>query len=369
MKTTLSLSARHRFLAVPLLATGLLLAGCTGGAPTGDPSGEAVDMDELIELAQAEGEVVLYMGPAEEQGLEWASQFTDEYGIEIVTFSGSTQALWERFQQESRTGAHQADIMIEVDHRRFTDAANEGWIMEYTPASDADYPDDLKESGLWYGLYANADPIAWNTDQVTEEEIELLMEEEYAAFADPRFQDRIATAVPLSGGRNLRTWYRLAEDPAFGEDFLEDLAANNPVFYESGSSMTERLVAGEHAIAFGVADVQVIRAALAGAPVQMMYPHPATGTHFSMGINAGAPHPNASKLFMEWATSQESLASATSIFQAGPVYDGIEDRRDFSDLDWYEAPEDVELDWELDDQMLADQEAFVAHWSEVFNYQ
>jgi len=355
--------------AVPLTLAALLLAGCSSAA--GD-SGSASDatpgsMEDLIAAAQAEGELQIYMGPDENAGLKWVQDFTDKYGVEVLTFSGSTADLWQRFTQERQTNADQADIIIDVDTQRYQQAADKGWLMEYTPENDAAYPDDVKNPGLWYGLYTNADPIAWNTDKVTPDEEKLLVDEEYGALADPAFSGRIGIAVPNSG-RNLRTWYRLGVlDDQLGDPYLQAVAANKPAFFTSGSALSEQLVAGEYAVAVGVADVQILRAALKGAHVELLYPHPSTGTSFSMAINAGAPHPAAAKLFMEWATSPEALASASVAFQAAPI-EGVPDGRDLSSLPWFKAPEDVELGWELDQDMIADSDSFVDHWNQVFGY-
>ena len=325
-------------------------------------------MEELIKAAQEEGEIQVYTGADGNAAVRWLQGFTDKYGIDVLTFSSGTAGVWQRFTQESQTNAHQADIIIDNDAIRYQEADEKGWIADYTPASDSRYPDELKRSGRWYGLYVSADPIGYNADKITPEEEQLLFSEEYAALADPRFDGRIGISVPNTG-RNFRTWYRLGVlDKDLGDPFLEQVAANSPDLFTSGSALTEQLVAGEYAVAVGVADTQIIRAALKGANVKMIYPHPATGTSFSMAINSGAPSPNAARLFMEWATSEEGLASASVEFDVAPPYDGVTDGRDLSSLDWFKAPEEVEYGWEFEPTMLADQDDFVQHWNSLFGF-
>lgn len=354
-------------LAVPIA---LLVAAC--GSDEIDAAAESsngTDGDDLLAAAQDEGEVVLYVVPQEETVVEWAADFSAEYGVGIVTHRESQGAIWERFQQEERAGQHLADILIFNDPAVLEMAREEGWIAEFTPSTDGEFSDAAKEPGQWYPIYTSGEVLAWNTSQVSENEAAALRSGGFGALSDDEWSGRVGTLVPHATGRAYATYYELAESPDFGWDFLERLGANTTAFYESAAPLMERVVAGEHAVVVGGVDTIAAGLVLDGAPVEFMYPEPTTGSSFHMAISESAPNPQAARLFMEWATTTEALASVAEISSGIPAHDGVEDRRTISEVDWYESPESMNQDWPSNQPMWDVRDEHLQRWSEAFGYQ
>lgn len=344
----------------------LLLAACASGSATGD----AVDDPDLVDAAAGEGEVTLYVVPQEETITRWVDPFVGEYGIGVVTQRQSQNQLYERFEQETRADQHLADILIFNDPSLLVEAREEGWIEDFTPSTDDAFPDDAKESGSWYMVYNSGEVLAWNTNQVTEEEAERLRSDGFAALAEGDWDGRIATVTPAATDRVFATYYRLGETLAdeFGWEYLEQLGAATSTFYESAAPANERLVAGEHAVLIGSADTIAAGPMAAGAPIDFVYPNPTTAAPFFMAISSNAPNPNAAQLFVEWATSDEGLAELVESSNGLPPREGIEDRRELADFEGYEAPEELDDGWATDDEMWAAQEEFLQRWGDAFGY-
>jgi hypothetical protein len=71
---------------------------------------------------------------------------------------------------------------------------------------------------------------------------------------------------------------------------------------------------------------------------------------------------------MEWATSDEALASLAAITQGTPCCPGIPDNRSATKHPWYRPPAKLDLNWSIEPEETAAQNKFLAQWAEVFNY-
>lgn len=361
-----------------LLALALIAAGCGGNgdeseAPSGgtDTDGDAEatgGIDELVEAAQAEGEVVVYHGTAEDTTREWVQAFVDEYGIEVIQHRAASNPLYERFAQESRVGQHQADVVILSDRESFTESIGEEWLAEYVPENHDRFPEELMREPYYYPTYNVQQAVTYNHEQLSDEELEFLESEGFEALADPRFRGRIALAHPLVAQQLAAFHYLLAERLDLGWDWAEAVAANDPQLYDSSVPMGERLAAGEHAIALALPDSIAAPQFDAGAPVRWIYPEETVVVTWGMAISANAPNPNAARLFVEWATTAEANASIAEITQGGPTHLDAEDRRSILEEDWYEEPDALWADWAVDPEFLENLPDFLEQWSATYGY-
>lgn len=361
-------SLRRGLRAVALLSVLMVLLGACGG----DDATDDAAPEGGLAAAQEEGEVTLYVVPQEQTVVDWVEPFESENGIEAVTHRQSQNALWEQWQQETRADQHIADIVIFNDPTLLAAARDEGWLAEYEPEQGPEYPDGAAEPGWWYMFYNSGEVLAWNTDQVSDDEANRLREEGFGAFLEGDWEGRIGTVAPQATDRVFATYHRLAEGEdadRYGWDLLEVLADGTASVYESAVPLTERLVAGEHAVVIGSADTIASRPAVDGAPIEFMYPDPTTASPFYMAISANAPHPAAARQFMEWATSEESLARVAEISGGIPAREDVEADRAIEDIEWFEGPTGLDGEWPEDDAMWDDQEDFISRWAELFGYQ
>ena len=91
-----------------------------------------------------------------------------------------------------------------------------------------------------------------------------------------------------------------------GTQFMTHLADQNPIFRNGNAIISSLMTAGEFPLALSV--VHTTREQQkAGAPVDIMsFPTPTLADVRWIGISAGAPHPNAAKLFVDFLLSKDS---------------------------------------------------------------
>lgn len=365
------MNRRLMFGAAAVAAMTLALGGCAAGGPDTAPTSSSTSADsgiteELINAAKAEGTLTLYHGTTEEPTRDWVQAFSDEYGIDVVQLRDSSNPLFSRWVQEEQAGQHIADLVIVSDLPNMLQALDDGLWMNYTPTEIANYPDVSKRAGYFVPLYSLSQTLTYNTDQMSDEEIDLIETKGLEGLSDPRFKDRISIGNPHNALQILAFFKVLADQ--YGWDWLEDVAANNPRVVDSSNPQVQSLVQGEEALALAIPSSVAAGQWVQGAPVRFIYPDLTTAVTWMMGISAGSPHPNASKLFMEWATTKEANSSFALLGQGEPTFKGAEDQRTFLSESWYTAPREVWEDWGADQEFLDGTEDFLARWDDVFHY-
>jgi ABC-type Fe3+ transport system substrate-binding protein len=356
------------------------LAACSGEAAPAGPgaSGEAPsdEMAQLISDAQAEGELTFY-GDANETTLQqWTQAFTEEYGITVNILRLPGSELNQRFLQEQSAGQHQADVFAIADRVSMEAAVEQGLIAEYTPENGDLYPAEQSEEGYFYPVQNGYfQTVAYNPTLLSEDEIAQIQDDPIGAAGDPSFQGKVGVNMPQSSQQIAAFYYQLAEGEYaddYGWESLEAIAANDPLFYSS-ATLVQNLIAGEYAIGVGITDSLAFSFVLQGAPIEFVYPDATVGGYFATSVVESAPHPNAARLFMEWATTPDANALYTEITQTIPANSDVEDTRQILDVPWYKEPatEDVWFDFIRDDAFLEASSAdgdFLPRWNEVFGY-
>nr|WP_274637313.1 extracellular solute-binding protein [Microbacterium bovistercoris] len=351
-------------------------AGCASSTPSADPSGGADDMASLVSAAQDEGELTFY-GDANETSLQkWTQGFTDKYGIPVNVLRMPGSELTQRFQQEQAAGQSQADIFSVADRVSMEKMVSAGYIAEYTPANADLYPAEQSKAGYYYPLQNGYfQTIAYNTSKVSADDIAKIQSDPIKAAGDPKFKGKLGVNMPQSSQQIAALYYDWAEGDAsstYGWAALEAMAANKPLI-QSSATLVQSLVQGEVSVAVGITDSLEFSYVAQGAPIQFVYPNPTVGGYFSDAIVKSAPHPNAAKLFMEWATTPEADQLYTQITNTAPVNSQVKDERDIVKEDWYSAPDTstVWFDFINDKDFLTASDAkgdFLKKWNNVFGY-
>ena len=369
----MSISARFRVAAIAALATAALLTACTSAPAPEVTEGEELSLEELVAAAKAEGSLTLYGDGGEPTLQAWTAGFTEEYGIAVNILRLPESELFQRFSQEKAAGQNLVDIYSTANRVSIDKAVASEWIAEYTPEDGELFPEERREDGYYYPVqngYFMA--VAYNPDLLSESEIEMIQEDALDAAGDPRFEGRVALGPPQAA-QHAAAFYYLQTDGQKDWSVLEAIADNGAVVQPQSIPMLQNLIAGEYAIAIAASDTLIAPQVATGAPIQFAYPVKTTGGYFNTGVVEGAPHPNAARLFMEWATSAETNAAYSQITQTLPTNSEVEDERDIIDLEWYRAPvvEDVWFDWITDEEFIEASGAdgdFLDRWSEIFGY-
>lgn len=344
-------------------------AGADEETTTTEAAGDEDPMAELIEAAQAEGEVVVYGAPAEATVVEWVTGFEETYGIPVVYHRATSNQVQERWAQETEAGQHFADVIIHSLPLALADASDLGWVAEYVPTSNDAFADSAKIEGRVYPLYLSVDGIGYNVNNVTDEEIEMLRDMKLDAFTDPIWDGRITNVSMLAGGPQLANYQQIIEvwEADYGWDFLEEVGALDPVIFDSGVPMTEQLIAGEYDVSFTLPTTIAAAQVLDGAPVQWTYRNDPSAGMFTLAISENAPGPNAGRLFAEWALSLEGQSALVNINQGIAAHADWVDERPIAQLDWYEPYEGTPyIDWAFDRELQDRVDDLYGRFSDIF---
>ena len=315
-----------KFLALLLaLVMAFSLVAC-GGDKTpadnqqGDNNGDSqypeyfAGMDQLIADAQAEGELTVY-GSCEEEYLTAACQHFEElFGIKVNAQRLSTGEVQAKIEEEN--GNPSADVWFGGTTDPYNVCAAEGLLEPYAATNASHLIDDMYKDadGNWYGIYKGILGFMVNTDELTRMGLEApadwtdLLKDEYKGLIWLSNYNTAGTAKLV-----VNTMIQ-----KYGHDegikYLVDLDKNIEVYTKSGSGPSKNVGTGECVIGIGFLHDGITQIVDNGYEnVQLIIP--SSGTSFEIGATAifkGAKHPNAAKLWVEYALSPECVELAAS---------------------------------------------------------
>ncbi|MBR2797081.1 MAG: ABC transporter substrate-binding protein [Clostridia bacterium] len=295
-----------------LLAALMLLACCSAMA-------EEIDAD-LIAAAQEEGELVVY-GSCEEDYLAAATQhFEQLYGIKTQYQRLSTGEVPTKIEEEN--GNPSADVWFGGTNNPYDDAAAKGLLdNSYVPANAAHLTKDMYKdpNGYWYGIYTGILGFMVNKDELDRMGLEApqtwddLLKEDYKGLIWLSNYNTAGTAKLV-----VNTMLQMKGHDE-GIKYLVDLDKNIQVYTKSGSGPSKNVGTGECVIGIGFLHDGVTQIVDNGYEnIQLIIPQDGTTCEIGpVAIFKGAKHPNAAKLFMEYALSPEcvNLAAENGSYQ------------------------------------------------------
>ena len=367
-------SGTFKVIAAVTIAAAMLTGTACSSSPDAEPSGDTGDSFEaLVAAAQSEGQLTLYGDGGEPTLQAWTAEFTAQYGIAVNILRLPESELFQRFSQERGAGQNLADVYSTANRVSMDIAVENEWIAEYTPEGGDLFPEERRLDGFYYPVqngYFMA--VAYNPDLLTDDEIEMVLDDALGAAGDPRFEGRVALGPPQAA-QHAAAFYYLQTDGESDWSTLQAIADNGAIVQPQSIPMLQGLIAGEYALAIAASDSLISTQVATGAPIAFAYPVQTTGGYFNTGIVADAPHPNAAKLFMEWATSPEANTIYSEITQTLPANSEVVDEREIIDTDWYREPDlgEVWFDWIYDEDFIAASGSdgdFLDRWSEIFGY-
>ena len=299
--------ARALSLLVTMLMVGAL-AACGGDDGDGGGGGSAGPSDcsgSLEDAAAEEGKVTIYSSQGLDQLNDLADRFEKKYpDVSVEVVRGTDTDLSPRVEAEHQTGKGAADIFVTASQGWVEGYADQGWFVEPIgpnfESSEYDADTYLHEGGH-FEVSAAILTFGWNTDEYPDGI------EDYPDLLDPELKGG-KIGVPEPGAQSFVDFYLYLEEN-YGEDFVEDLAAQEPRIYPSSLPMAEALSSGELAAA---TFVQVlVDEKEAGAPVESGLADEAWGARFFGLILETAPNPCAAQLladFLITTDGQEAIA-------------------------------------------------------------
>ena len=274
---------------------------------------ETVIPEDLIAAAKAEGELVVY-GSCEEDYLAAAcNKFQELYGIKTSYQRMSTGEVPAKIAEEK--GKPSADVWFGGTNNPYDTAAADGLLdNSYVPVNAAHLLKDMYKdpNGYWYGIYTGLLGFMVNKPEL--ERLGLEVPQTWDDLLKPEYQGLIWLSNYNTAGTPklvANLMIQLKGHDA-GIQYLVDLDKNVQIYTKSGSGPSKNVGTGECVIGIGFLHDGITQIVDNGYDnVQLVVP--ADGTACEIGpvaIFKGAAHPNAAKLFMEFALSPECVELA-----------------------------------------------------------
>lgn len=313
-----SLSRRNFIAASAATLAGLGLVACggdTGEEPAAD--GQVAEnsvgaSEDLIKAAQEEGTLIVY-GSCEEEYLAAAcDHFKELFGIDVQQQRLSTGEVQAKIEEEN--GNPSGDVWFGGTTDPYNVVTAEGLLEPYEAANASHITDPkyMDADGNWYGIYTGLLGIMYNKDEV--DRLGVTPPTDFADLTDPQYQGLIWSSNYNTAGTAKLIVNTMIQK--YGHDegiqYLVDLDKNIEVYTKSGSGPSKNIGTGECTIGLGFLHDGIYQIVDQGYEnIELVVP--SSGTSCEVGATAifkGCAHPNAAKLWIEYALSPECVELA-----------------------------------------------------------
>ncbi len=271
-------------------------------------------IEESCRQGASEPRLVWYSSQDPSRNTATVEAFSKAYpAIKIEMFRLTTGALAARYASERTGGVINADLISVGDPNFINAGFDKGWFVKF---EKPDLPAVAKLDDKWFerGAAVTGNSIlgiSYNTDLVGSRPPKT-----WEDLLRPEFKGKITLGDP----RNVPSYmalYRILKDE-LGPDYLKALAAQQPVLFESGVPGTQKMAAGEFAIAFPNSLSVVSPLKAQGAPVEFVVPALTTGNEYITMISEGADSPKAAKCFYNFLFTDAGQKAYTGTIAVSP---------------------------------------------------
>jgi ABC-type Fe3+ transport system substrate-binding protein len=344
--------ASVKVLSLLSLCAAVLLQGAIALGQSSQPARPA-DWDKIVEAGRKEGKVVASIPPSAELRKLMELTFPKRYGIGVEFVPARGGNIIRRMIDEAKAGVQYFDAHIGGTESIITGLLPEN-VLE--PVEPFFVLPEVRDSKQWWGGHIWADKakrflyafVAYQTVSLWSNSKEY-QPSEFRGFDDllnPKLQGKIGISDPRTPGSGSSMWSYM--NYIKGEEYLKRLVAQKLFVTRDLRLLADNLAKGKIAITSGIGYSEYLPFIKAGLPV-MPLPVPKEGLYVSGGyghltILKNPPHPNATKVFVNWLLSRDGQ----EIFTRGM---GVGTRRLDVDTKWLKefgiiAAKDVPLTME-----------------------
>ncbi|HSK55571.1 MAG TPA: iron ABC transporter substrate-binding protein [Jiangellales bacterium] len=215
--------SRHLLSAATAAALALSLAACGDSDAAGDGTTE-----------ESSASLVVYSGRNEDLVQPIIDRFTEETGIEVaVRYAGTGELAAQLLEEGDRT---EADAFFAQDGGALGAIAKEGLFAEL-PEETLDRVDERfrADDGRWVGVSGRARVVAYNPDEVPEEEVPRSVLE----LTDPRWSGEVGIAPTNASFEAFVTGLRVLEGDDAARAWLEGMAANDVEIFDNNNAVLD----------------------------------------------------------------------------------------------------------------------------------
>lgn len=267
---------------------------------------------ELMEAAKAEGELIVY-GSCEEDYLAAAAEnFQELFGIEVSYQRLSTGEVQAKIEEEN--GSPSGDVWFGGTTDPYNEASTQGLLSAYEAKNASHLLGDAYRDadGYWYGIYKGILGIMVNADELDRMGVEAPAD--WQDLLDAKYQGLLWSSNYNTAGTAKLVINTMIQK--YGHDegiqYLVDMDKNVEVYTKSGSGPSKNVGTGECVVGIGFLHDGITQIVDNGyGNIELIIP--SSGTSYEIGATAifeGCAHPNAAKLWIEYALSPECVELA-----------------------------------------------------------
>jgi len=272
------------------------------------------EWERTLEAANKEGKLVAGIPASADLRKAIGETFRNRFPgieLELTTSRGPTNA--SKIAAEHAAGVRDFDLLISGTSTPFSLLT--AGILE--PLEPLFLIPEVRDPKRWFSghiwlddakrfIYAfqayQSENLWYNTTLLKPEEIR-----SYDDLLNPQWKNKIGYLDPRSPGGGTATWAFFLKIK--GEEFLKKLAAQQMFLSRDQRQLADSLAKGKVALTIGLTYYSLAPFLKAGLPLKPL-PEPREGTYTSCGSGAlsvvkSAPHPNATKVFVNWLLSKE----------------------------------------------------------------
>lgn len=304
---------RRNFFGVSAVVAGLGITACK---KSDSDAGEKKESDtnstdavgapeELVKAAKEEGKLIVY-GSCEEEYLNAVcANFKSLYGIDVQAQRLSTGEVAAKIEEEN--GHPSADVWFGGTTDPYNVSSSKGLLEQYEPKNASHLISDKFKSTNkdWYGIYKGILGILYDKEELGR--LKLDVPQDYKDLIDPKYKGLIWSSNYNTAGTAKLIINTVIQK--YGHDqgiqYLVDLDKNIAQYTKSGSGPSKAIGTGECTIGIGMLHdgiYQIVDQEHENVGLQI----PSSGASYEVGATAifkGAAHPNAAKLWVEYALS------------------------------------------------------------------
>ena len=304
---------RRNFFGVSAVVAGLGIAACK---KSDSDAGEKKESDtnstdavgapeELVKAAKEEGKLIVYGSCEEEYINAVCANFKSLYGIDVQAQRLSTGEVAAKIEEEN--GHPSADVWFGGTTDPYNVTSSKGLLEQYEPKNASHLISDKFKSTNkdWYGIYKGILGILYDKEEL--QRLKLDVPQDYKDLIDPKYKGLIWSSNYNTAGTAKLIINTVIQK--YGHDqgiqYLVDLDKNIAQYTKSGSGPSKAIGTGECTIGIGMLHdgiYQIVDQEHENVGLQI----PSSGASYEVGATAifkGAAHPNAAKLWVEYALS------------------------------------------------------------------
>jgi iron(III) transport system substrate-binding protein len=295
-------------LGLAVSAVSLAAARAQTASPSDQTSAHAWIIPDLLDKARKEGSVTVYSSINQEEALPLWQIFQNATGIKVNYIRGSDSELLGRIGLEARAHKASWDIVETTSVTRLPPA----FLAPLVPPEAKNLiPQARSADNRWYGMYANYNAPAYNTQKVKGVDLPTT----YEGFLDhPEWANHVA--IDQTDDQWLYAIYAYYGDQKAEKVVGDIITKLKPALVDGHLALARDVGAGDYWIALNNYVNLTINVKMSGEPTDYWGVDP-TGLYFGeIGVSSNAAHPAASQLAENFLLSKEGQ---TAITKAGRI--------------------------------------------------